>query len=290
VSKKCLAAIGMTCAALVVLLPTAAYAGDGGTQGSVNTPGGSVTPDDAGKEKSTKSGSADPGLLGAVNAQWSCRWVEEVGFTVSLPGTTFVAPMEQTAGSGLFWRAWRDCDGGVHVLLDATPEQTAAAVYALTIARIPTPVYELYPPVEWGGIVKVPNWLYAGNNIKAFSVTGGLPGNAVTITVTPANLAVDWGDGPVESCKTLGVAYDPAKHPTLLREQAREEIPVNACAHVYKHHSGKQPNEEYPVQVTINWTAGWAAASGQRGTFNPYSETVGFGFKVDQIQTIGGSA
>jgi hypothetical protein len=284
--KRLVAVVLLTMIPLVAS-PTFAIVGDGSTSDQA---GGSVTPTDAGKEKSARSGSADPGLLGAVNAQWSCSWVEVIGFSVELPGSVFVTPSEQESGSGLFWRAWRDCDGGIHVLLDATAEQTAAALYALTIARIPTPAYELYPPVEWGGTVKVPNWLYAGKDITGFSVTGGLPGNAVTITITPVNLSVDWGDGPVQSCKTLGVAYEPAKHPTLLHLQAREEIPASACAHVYKHHSGHQPDEKYPVLVTINWTAGWVAAGGQRGTFTPYSETSGFSFKVDQIQTVLGSS
>jgi hypothetical protein len=286
-NRKYFVASALVVAILSVTSPAFAGRGKGGSD---DVPGGSVTPIDAGKEKSTKSQSTDPGLLGAVNAQWSCRWVEEVGFSVDLPGSVFVTPSEQAPGSGLFWRAWRDCDGGIHVLLDATAEQTAEALYALTIARIPTPVYELYPPVEWGGIVKVPNWLYAGKDITGFTVTGGLPGNPVTITITPVNLNVDWGDGPAQSCRSLGVAYEPAKHPTLLREQAREDIPASACAHVYKHHSGNQPDKVFPVRVTINWTAAWAAAGGQRGTFNPYSETSGFGFKVDQIQTVLGSA
>jgi hypothetical protein len=265
-----------------LLTATAAYADPGN--------GETDTAFDEGAEKkvdsSTSAVAVDPGLAQGVAMQPVCAWVEVVGFTVPLPGATFVTPYEPVPGSGFFWRSYNDCHGDMHFVFDATPAETAAALWAQTIARIPSPTYELNPPVEWHGTVNVYNWLYAGANITPFSVSGGLAQNQVTIRVVPRALTVDWGDGTVQTCTGLGVSYKSLEHPTLLR--VRDPGPPEACTHLYKKHSGHEPWAVFRVAVTIGWEASWSSAGGAGGTFRPYTATQSFGFPVDQIQIIGG--
>jgi hypothetical protein len=266
--KVRVAMVAMVSAAL--LLPPAAAHAD-------TVKGQTDTAFDEGAEKkvdsSTSAVAVDPGLAQGVAMQPVCAWVEVVGFTVPLPGATFVTP-------------YNDCHDEMHFVFDATPAETAAALWAQTIARIPSPTYELNPPVEWHGTVNVYNWLYAGANITPFSVSGGLAQNQVTIRVVPRALTVDWGDGTVQTCTGLGVSYKSLEHPTLLR--VRDPGPPEACTHLYKKHSGHEPGAVFRVAVTIGWEASWSSAGGAGGTFRPYTATQSFGFPVDQIQIIGG--
>jgi hypothetical protein len=271
---------GFAMAALMLVVPATAHADPTDTYSDTAFDNGN----ELGVDSSIPAGPVDPGLAQGVAAGPVCAWVEVVGFTVELPGATFVAPYEEVAGSGLFTRAYRDCEGLIHIQADATPAETAAALWAQTIARIPSPSYELNPPVEWHGTVNVYNWLYAGANVEAFSVSGGFAQNRITIRVEPRALTVDWGDGTVQTCAGRGISYASVTHPTLLRE--RDPGPAEACTHLYKHHSGHQPDQKYPVSVTIGWEASWSSAGGVGGTFRPYSETQSFGFPVDQIETI----
>ena len=264
-----------------LLFPTAAHADPG-------TPFADTAVDNGSEKKVDSYAPAtavDPGLAQGVAVQPVCAWVEVIGFTVPLPGSTFVTPYESIPGTGLYWRSYRDCHDQIHFVFDATPAETAAALWAQTIARIVTPTYELNPPVEWHGTVNVYNWLFAGTNVQPFSVSGGLAQNQVTIRVIPRGMTVDWGDGTVQACG-LGIAYKSLEHPTLMR--IRDPGPAEACTHLYKKHSGHQPGEVYRVAVTITWDATWSTAGGAGGTFRPYTETQAFGFPVDQIQIIGG--
>jgi hypothetical protein len=231
----------------------------------------------------------EPALGGAIDAQPRCAWTEIVPY-LDFGSDGRMLPYEPIPGSGIFLRAWNNCTPYPAILLDATPAETADAVWAQTIADIPVAVFEVYPPIAWGAIVNVPNWVYAGPNIVPFTRTGGFAQNQITIRVTPRAMTINWGDETNQTCPSLGVPYKPAEHPTLLHLQARETIPPNACAHAYKHHSGDQPNEAYPVTMSIIWDATWTSNSGQSGAFAPYTQSTTAAMKVDQIETLIGSA
>jgi hypothetical protein len=231
----------------------------------------------------------EPALGGAIDAQPRCAWTEIVPY-LDFGSDGRILPYEVIPGSGIFLRAWNNCTPYPSVLLDASPEETADAVWAQTIAEIPTAVFELYPPIEWHATVNVPNWVYAGANIKPFTHTGGFAQNQINIRVIPRAMNVDWGDETIQTCASLGVPYIPAEHPSLLIEQARETIAPNACAHSYKRHSGKQAGGAYPLTMSIVWDASWTSSSGESGAFAPYTQATTVAMKVDQIQIIGGKA
>jgi hypothetical protein len=240
----------------------------------------------------TQSTQTEPALGGAVASQPTCSTYEINPYAVVTSNSAAIYPYEPVPGSGRYLRAWYNCSSPTvpRILLDVSPEETADAVWAQTIAEIPVAVFELNPSVEWGAIVKVPNWVYAGANIKPFIQTGGFAANQITIRVAPRAMTVDWGDSVVQTCAGLGVAYDSVTHPVLLREQVFEIAPPEACTHAYKHHSGKQPGGAYPVIMSIIWDATWTSAAGQSGTFAPYTQTTTVNMKADQIQIIGGKA
>jgi hypothetical protein len=237
----------------------------------------------------TQTTQTEPVLGGAVAAQPTCVWTEIVPYLL-FGNDGHLLPYEPVPGSGLFLRAWNNCTPVPAILLDTTPAETADAVWAQTIAEIPVADFELNPSVEWGAIVKVPNWVYAGTNIKPFIHTGGFAANQITIRVAPRAMTIDWGDSTVQTCASLGVPYDSVTHPVLLREQVFEIAPPDACTHAYKHHSGKQPGGAYPVIMSIIWDASWTSAAGQSGAFAPYTQTTTVNMKADQIQIIGGKA
>jgi hypothetical protein len=206
--------------------------------------------------KTVKVTQVDPALGGAVADQARCTWVELNPIAVRFEyGEIVTFPFEPVPGSGRFMRVWSTCRNEQIIMIDATPEETAAEVWAQTIAEIPVADFELNPSVAWGAIVNVPNWVYAGDTIQPFVRTGGFAQNRINIRVIPRTMTINWGDGTTQTCDSLGIAYTTVDHPTLLYEQARDPGPANACTHAYKRHSGKQPDGKYPVTMSITWNA-----------------------------------
>jgi hypothetical protein len=199
---------------------------------------------------------------------------------------TITLPYEYPAGSGIFLRAWNTCNGNPlpSLVWDRPPADTAAALWAQTIAQIPLPDIELTGTDRPGRtVVNTDTWMYAGPNATPFTVTGGFANNLVTITVAPVAMRVDWGDGTIQECG-LGIAYNTVKHPRTLLDP--DPGPPDACTHVYRKHSGNQPKKKYPINATLTWNATWSTTTGQGGTFEPYNHTTNLALQVIQIQTI----
>jgi hypothetical protein len=271
---------------LATTLFSSAAEADGGSGSETQPTATASTANNGATVILTQTGQTEPALGGAIAAQPRCAWTEIVPYGLAATGGAILLPYEPNPGSGLYLRAWNNCTPTPVILLDTTPAETADRMWAQTIANLPVATYELNPPVEWGAIVNVPNWIYAGPNIVPFTKTGGFATHQITIRAVPAMMTVDWGDKTVQPCRTLGIPYASISHPALLYLQARETAPPAACTHTYKHHSGHQPNEAYPVTMAITWNATWTSATGQSGTFNPYTQTTTANMKVDQIQTI----
>jgi hypothetical protein len=277
----------VTVATLMILPSPNAFAG-----------GGEVAPKPPAPTTSTANGGAtvivnqaDGALGGAIADQANCTWTELAPYDIRFEhGDIVTFPFEPVPGSGRYMRVWNTCKNKAVLVLDASPTETADTLWAQTIAEIPVAVFELYPPLEWHATVKVPNWVYAGANVQPFTKTGGFAANRITIRVVPRAMTIDWGDKTIQTCTSLGIPYDSVTHPDLLYLQARDPGPPDACTHAYKHHSGNQPDQAYPVTMSIIWDAVWTSNSGQTGTFPAYTQTTSAKIEVDQIEVILGPA
>jgi hypothetical protein len=156
----------------------------------------------------------------------------------------------------------------------------ALAQQAYRLLPIPTPELGVNPPADQPQLVNLPTWLFVSQatwGVRTASVS--VPGESVTATATPVQVAWVMGDGSTVICNGPGTAYDPNRPPASQH---------STCTYTYQRSSAGEPDQQFAVSATATWRVTWQAtgllpASGQ---LPPLQRTAQLALRVAEAQTL----
>ncbi|MCP2338906.1 hypothetical protein FHU30_004263 [Actinomadura rupiterrae] len=140
---------------------------------------------------------------------------------------------------------------------------------------LPSPVIRSSPRQDLLQLVHLPTWLWIDRSVwHPYTATASVPGESVTATATPAQVAWVTGDGGSVTCHGPGTPYGQSGNPQAASPD---------CGHTFQVSSAGQPGEAYRVTATITWAITWAGG-GQAGTLPPLTTSAAAGFRVAEAQ------
>lgn len=164
---------------------------------------------------------------------------------------------------------------------DGAPPLPAPAVLAaqaeskLVLAK---PVVDSSPAADLPQVVQLPTWAWMPKaQWVPISATASVPGESVTATATPVELAFSWGDGTSSVCQGLGTPY--------VSGSSNPSQPSPTCGHSYHVTSAAAPGQQFQVTATLTWKVAWAGG-GAAGTFPDLTTTTTFHWTVEQVQSV----
>lgn len=164
---------------------------------------------------------------------------------------------------------------------DGAPTLPAPAVLAaqaeskLVLAK---PVVDSSPTAAVPQVVQLPTWTWMPKaQWVPMTATASVPGESVTATATPVELAFAWGDGKSSVCQGPGTPYKPGS--------SDPSAPSPTCGHTYHVTSAAAPGQQFPVTATLSWSVAWAGG-GATGTFPDLTTTTTVHWTVEQVQSV----
>jgi hypothetical protein len=205
-----------------------------------------------------------PGCAGSQSSQFGC-----VPAGCSVTVATLACPV------GVTGAAFRQAQ---------LPAPGVLALIARSYLVLPSPVIRSSPAPGDLQLVDLPVWLWVSPAMwAARSATATVPGEQVTATATPVNVAWHMGDGSTIVCHGPGTPYSSRYSPSSASPD---------CGHIYRVSSAGQPGSVYHVVATITWQVTWQATGGTGGVLPPLFSTSAAVFQVAESQavnTAGGS-
>ncbi len=171
---------------------------------------------------------------------------------------------------------------GVEILLFAdgsgvTTQGLAEQAYAELSP--PTLSVGTAPPSGQDGLVGLPEWFWIdAADYLTLSRTVSLAGLSATVVAKPGPLIINPGDGQANfTCTGPGMPYDPAD-PAASQQ--------SDCTYLYTQPSAGQPGNEFPVTVSVTWTATWTGTGGTGGTLAPITRTTTIELAIAQAEAV----
>lgn len=132
------------------------------------------------------------------------------------------------------------------------------AYEAIAKMQLAKPQVRSAPGVGQIGLVNMPVWLWvekSENTYGPIERSAEVPG--LRVTATGVVKAINWkmGDGKTVRCEGAGTPYSKAK--------GIADSPD--CGHRYRKTSHEQPNCQYPVSATAQWSITWQSTLGDTG-------------------------
>ncbi len=140
--------------------------------------------------------------------------------------------------------------------------------------RLPSPGIAVNPAGDQ--LVNLPTWMWLSSGWTSTSATASVPGVSVTATAAASSVIWSMGDGSVVTCSGPGTPYTSGMDP---------KAPSPDCGHVYRRSSASQPEQAFPVTVTVRWAVSWSGA-GQSGVFPDMSTSSTVGLRVAEAQAL----
>jgi hypothetical protein len=237
-------------------------------------PGGTVA--------GTSAGAATPQAIACTNLQLS-------GFESA--DLELISPHTGQAGSWYFHSCQASGGGLIQapVWLPFQPSRTVQrpvvspgvlAQQAYRLLPIPTPELGVNPPADQPQLVNLPTWLWVSQATWGTrTATVSVPGESVTATATPVQVAWVMGDGSTVVCNGPGSAYDPTRPPDAQR---------SSCTHTYGRSSAGEPDQRFAVSATATWRVAWQATGllPTNGQLPPLQRTAQLALQVAEAQTL----
>jgi hypothetical protein len=154
------------------------------------------------------------------------------------------------------------------------------AQQAYRLLPIPAPQLGVNPPADRPQLVNLPTWLWVSSTtwgIRTASIS--VPGESVTATATPVQVAWSMGDGNTALCRGPGSAYDPNRPPGSQH---------SSCTYTYRRSSAGEPNERFKVSATATWRVTWQATGilSTSGQLPPLQRTTQIALRVAEAQAL----
>ncbi|WP_257900981.1 hypothetical protein [Saccharothrix obliqua] len=166
--------------------------------------------------------------------------------------------------------------GPVWVKKDEVPTFSPAELADTARSRLQLPSVVIAASPVGDQLVHLPTWLWLSSGWSEVSATASVPGVSVAATAKPISVSWSMGDGSTVTCAGAGTPYTAGADPRATSPD---------CGHVYHRSSAGQPEEEFPVTVTVRWVVTWSGA-GQGGTFPDMTTTGGTSFRVVESQAL----
>jgi hypothetical protein len=132
------------------------------------------------------------------------------------------------------------------------------------------------PPVDGAQFVGLPIWLWVDDAVwRDFQASASLAGVTVTVVARPRHVLWDMGDGHSVTCDQ-GTPWDPSGP-----DDQRTD-----CSHYYQFVSDDEPGGRYAASVTVVWSVGWSASTGESGTLPDASRSTSFDLDVGERQAV----
>lgn len=184
----------------------------------------------------------------------------------------------------------RDCsdaDTGEYVSFDIIivtpplgPNADADDLARMARTRLPLPLPDAHMNPDGDQTVNVETWLWVDNwETQTRSATAG---NVTSVVVaTPVEQRWTFGS-PSEKkiCTDAGTPYDLSRAPS---EQS------TTCSYTFRHSSAGQPDNAYPVTVTLVWHVTWTSNIGASGDLGFVSRTTTIPTRVAEHQALNDS-
>ena len=154
------------------------------------------------------------------------------------------------------------------------------AQQAYRLLPIPTPRLGVNPPADHPQLAYLPTWLWiAPASWGARTASVSVPGESVTATATPVQVAWSMGDGSTVICRGPGSAYDTQRSPTSQR---------SACTYTYRRSSSGEPSQRFAVSATATWRVTWQATGllPTSGQLPPLQRTSQIALRVAEAQAL----
>lgn len=174
--------------------------------------------------------------------------------------------------------AWyeKTCDGVFMgaVYLRGTPNAVdPSEVAAEVLRRMTVPVPELALSPTGDQVVNLPSWLWIAN-WEPLTGTASVGGVTVRVTASPSSARWTFGDGASLSCAP-GVPWSPGADPG------------RACTHTWTRSSASRPAENYPLGVSVTWSASYSVTGGAGGGALPsITRTSTLPVRVAEVQAV----
>jgi hypothetical protein len=148
-------------------------------------------------------------------------------------------------------------------------------VYAEVPLALPVP--HTSPPVDADQLVGFPVWMWVDDGVwRSFDAHASVAGITVTVVAQPKSLRWDMGDGTVVSCAGPGTAW----------VSGSDGDQRSDCSHIYQYVSAHEPDGRYHASVTVTWSVGWSASTGESGTLPDASRSAAFDLNVVERQAV----
>ncbi|GAA0953303.1 hypothetical protein GCM10009554_57490 [Kribbella koreensis] len=132
------------------------------------------------------------------------------------------------------------------------------AYEAIAKMQLAKPQVRSAPGVGEVGLVNMPVWLWVERSESTYGpITRFAEVPGLRVTATGVVKAIDWkmGDGKTVRCEGAGTPYSKAK--------GINDSPD--CGYRYRKTSHSQPNCQYPVSATAQWSITWESTLGDTG-------------------------
>jgi hypothetical protein len=144
---------------------------------------------------------------------------------------------------------------------------------------LPEPEIHTSPPSGADSVVGVPVFLWIPQEAwQAEEATAEIPGVVVAVRAEPQRVVWTMGDGGQVECQGPGEPWDPS---------LGEDAQPSSCRYTYRSTSVGQPDERFPVSVTVYWKATWTVDGAPGGgDLGEIARSATTSVRVAQIQTV----
>ena len=303
--------IGALVAAMLVLLPSPAHAGEYPNCGEGETPspfpegGGvcipAVDPGDGGD-----SGGEDPGDGGTTPGSTTCKDASGAEIPCSTEYGVWSAAQQCYAGAlvpqpaadqAAYWKGNDPTAGSIWVCAgqgqalpgntwyvpgaQAPPDPGEMAETIVESMPLAKPTVHMAPKPPLMTYVGLPTWLWMGEN-QWSNVTGSATIGATTVTVVAEPIRVTWdlGDG-METCTSAGRKWEPG----MSSDEQTD------CSYAFQHVSDFEPDGVFNVTATISYAVNWTCSGTCLAAAGTLGEVPGFasdptGVQVGERQSV----
>jgi len=123
--------------------------------------------------------------------------------------------------------------------------------------KVPAPEVHTSPPAGQDAVVNLPTWLWVGQGGAVPPASANAGPVTVTVTVNPAKVVWDMGDGTTVTCTGLGTPYLPGV--------SDPKAASPDCGHTYARSSAATPDQRFRITATVTWTASYSVTGAPGG-------------------------